>query len=400
MARLVEIAVVYGAGLVQGLALVSFPAAATILTASDGYGLSSNQYGSVFLPLFVGAVFASLMAPALARQRGLKTVLLAGFASNALSMGLFALSSTLAGMAIAYALILTATGLLGLGFGSVLTAINAYAASFFPRRSETAITTLHTLLGTGTALAPLIVSLLAEGGGWWLLPLAIAIAAAILFAVSLTQSLTLAASGDKGHPLGFLSVASALPGRFWLWIAFALLYGICETLFGNWGTVYLHQQRGLPDATANLALAVFWAAVTIGRLLVAVISTAIPPLVIFRALPVLIAAALAAVAWSSGAMLGVAAFGLAGFACSACLPLSIGTASSETPRFVETASGWMVASYMMGFGIGAYAVGPVRQLADLQLSGVYQAAIVIAIVLILLANSLVRGAGVPQRQKA
>mgnify|MGYP000193233795 CR=1 FL=1 len=39
----------------------------------------------------------------------------------------------------------------------------------------------------------------------------------------------------------------------WVWIAFALLYGICETLFGNWGTVYLHQQRALPDATANLA---------------------------------------------------------------------------------------------------------------------------------------------------
>jgi len=400
LARFIEIAVVYSAGLAQGLALVSFPAAATILTAPDGYGLSSNQYGSIFLPLFVGAVFASLLAPALARRRGLKAVLLSGFVCNALSMGLFALSSTLTGMAIAYAMILTATGLLGLGFGSVLTAINAYAASFFPRRSETAITALHTLLGTGTALAPLIVSLLAEGGGWWLLPLAVAIAAVILFAISLTQPLSLPASGDTGRPLGFLSVARALPGRFWLWIGFALLYGICETLFGNWGTVYLHQQRGLPDSTANLALAVFWAAVTIGRLLVAVISTAIPPLVIFRALPVLIAAALAAVAWSTGAMLGVAAFGLAGFACSACLPLSIGTASSETPRFVETASGWMVASYMMGFGIGAYAVGPVRQLADLQLSGVYQAAIVIAIVLILLANSLVRGAGVPQRQKA
>ncbi len=400
MARVVEIAVVYSAGLAQGLALVSFPAAATILTASDGYGLSSNQYGSIFLPLFVGAVFASLLAPALARQRGLKTVLLAGFVCNALSMGIFALSSTLAGMAIAYGMILTATGLLGLGFGSVLTAINAYAASFFPHRSETAITALHTLLGTGTALAPLIVSLLAEGGGWWLLPLAIAIAAVILVAVSLTQPLTLPASGNTGRPLGFLSVAMALPGRFWFWIAFALLYGICETLFGNWGTVYLHQQRGLPDATANLALAVFWAAVTIGRLLVAVVSTAIPPLVIFRALPVLIAAALAAVAWSTGATLGVAAFGLAGFACSACLPLSIGTASSETPRFVETASGWMVASYMMGFGIGAYAVGPIRQLANLQLSDVYQAAIAIAIVLILLANILVRGAGVPQREKA
>jgi fucose permease len=392
VASVAEIAVVYCAGLAQGLALVSFPAAATILTAPDGYGLTSNQYGSIFLPLFAGAVLASLLAPAQARRRGLKTVLLAGFACNAVSMGTFALSSTLIGMAgLAYVMILTATGLLGLGFGAVLTAINAYAASFFPRRSETAITALHTLLGTGTALAPLIVSFLAEGGDWWLLPLSTAIAAVILLAVSLTQPLALAAGGGTGPGLGMLSVAKALPARFWLWIAFALLYGICETLFGNWGTVYLHQQRALPDATANLALAVFWAAVTIGRLLVAVISTAIPPLVIFRALPVLIAAALAAVAWSTSATLGIAAFGLAGLACSACLPLSIGTASSETPQFVETASGWMVASYMMGFGVGAFAVGPIRQLADLQLSHVYQGAIIIAIVLILLANFLVRG---------
>ena len=94
MARSTEIAVVYGGGLAQGLALVSFPAAATILTAADGYGLSSNQYGSIFLPLFAGSVLASLLAPTLARRRGLKTVLLAGFGCNALSMATFALSAT------------------------------------------------------------------------------------------------------------------------------------------------------------------------------------------------------------------------------------------------------------------------------------------------------------------
>ena len=171
MARSAEIAVVYGGGLTQGLALVSFPAAATILTAADGYGLSSNQYGSIFLPLFAGSVLASLLAPTLARRRSLKRVLLTGFGCNALSMATFALSATLTGMAaLAFAMVLAATGLLGIGFGATLTAINAYAASFFPHRGETAITALHTLLGTGTALAPLIVSLLAEGGAWWLLP--------------------------------------------------------------------------------------------------------------------------------------------------------------------------------------------------------------------------------------
>ncbi|MBK8209859.1 MAG: MFS transporter [Rhodospirillales bacterium] len=391
LARGAEIAVVYGGGLAQGLALVSFPAAATILTAADGYGFSSNQYGSIFLPLFIGSVLASLLAPTLARWKGLKAVLLAGFGCNAVSMGTFALSSTLAGSPlVAFAMILVATGLLGIGFGSTLTAINAYAASFFPNRSETAITALHTLLGTGTALAPLIVSLLSDGGGWWLLPLAIAIAAVILALVALTQPLILATATGAAS-LGAFEVARALPRRFWIWIAFALLYGICETLFGNWGTVYLHQQRALLDATANLALAVFWAAVTIGRLLVALLSTRISPLLIFRALPVLITAALVCVAWSSSAVFGVAAFALAGLACSACLPLSIGTASSETPRFVETASGWMVAAYMIGYGIGAFAVGPLRQLADLQLSEVYFGAAAIAVLLIVLANVLVAG---------
>jgi len=393
VARSAEIAVVYGGGLAQGLALVSFPAAATILTAADGYGLSSNQYGSIFLPLFAGSVLASLLAPTLARRRSLKRVLLAGFGCNALSMATFALSATLTGMAeLAFAMVLAATGLLGIGFGATLTAINAYAASFFPHRGETAITALHTLLGTGTALAPLIVSLLAEGGAWWLLPASIAAAVVVLAGVALTQPLVLPSAGGEAPALAAAAVARALPLRFWIWIAFALLYGICETLFGNWGTVYLHQQRALPDATANLALAVFWAAVTLGRLLVAVISARVPPLVIFRALPVLIAIALVCVAFSSSAAFGVAAFALAGLACSACLPLSIGTASSETPRFVETVSGWMVASYMMGYGIGAFAVGPLRQLADLALSDVYLGATAIAVVLILLVNLLARGA--------
>jgi fucose permease len=394
VARVTEVGIVYGGGLVQGLALVSFPAAATILTAADGYGLSSSQYGGIFLPLFVGSVLASLLAPALARLRGLRTVLIVGFAANGASMATFALSSAMTGIpGVAYAMVLLATGLLGIGFGATLTAINAFAAGFFPRRGETAITALHTLLGTGTALAPLIVALLAKGGQWWLLPVALAVAALGLALLAFTQTLRIPAEDDQSSTLGAAAVARALPMRSWIWLAFALLYGICETLFGNWGTVYLHQQRSVSPADANLALAVFWAAVTIGRLLVAVLSIKIPPSVIFRALPALIVIALVCVAVASGATSGVLAFALAGLACSACLPLSIGTASEETPAFVETISGWMVAAYMMGYGIGAFAVGPVRQLGDLQLSAVYYGATMIAAAMVVLAAVLARSPG-------
>lgn len=392
MARIVEIGIVYLGGLAQGLALVSFPAAATILTAPSGYGLSSNQYGSLYLPLFLGAVVASLLAPSLARQRGLKKVLMIGFAADGAAMAVFALSAVVQGMTgLAYVMLLAATGLLGIGFGATLTAINAYASGFFPKRAETAVTALHTLLGTGTALAPLIVAALTDGGRWWLLPVAVGAASFALVLLAFTQRLTLAVGEDQAaEPLGAFAIARMLPMRLWVWIVVALLYGICETLFGNWGTVYLHQQRGLPDATANVALAVFWATVTAGRLLVAFLSTRVQPLEIFRVLPVLIAISLGFVAVAANATIGIAAFALAGLACSACLPLSIGTASGENVRFVETISGWMVAAYMMGFGIGAYAVGPLREVADLALSQVYGYAIGIAVVLSLLVFVLAR----------
>ena len=46
MASRTESNTVYAAGLVQGIALVTFPAASTIFTSPSHYDLSSTQYGS------------------------------------------------------------------------------------------------------------------------------------------------------------------------------------------------------------------------------------------------------------------------------------------------------------------------------------------------------------------
>ena len=61
-----ETTTVYTAGLVQGIALVTFPAAGTIFTSPSHYGLSSTQYGSMFLPQVVAAITASLFGARLA----------------------------------------------------------------------------------------------------------------------------------------------------------------------------------------------------------------------------------------------------------------------------------------------------------------------------------------------
>src|SRR4051812_43353171 len=60
MATRTESNLVYAAGLVQGIVLVTFPAASTIFTDPDEYGLSSSQYGAMFLPQVITAIAGSL----------------------------------------------------------------------------------------------------------------------------------------------------------------------------------------------------------------------------------------------------------------------------------------------------------------------------------------------------
>ena len=91
-----EIGLLYLAGLVQGLALVTFPAASAILTSPAGFHLSSTQYGAMFIPQVVLAIAVSALASRLARRIGLRGVLLLGLGGDLLSMGLLAASPLLA----------------------------------------------------------------------------------------------------------------------------------------------------------------------------------------------------------------------------------------------------------------------------------------------------------------
>ena len=94
MASRTEGAVVNVAGLVQGIVLVTFPAASTIFTAKGDYGLSSNQYGDMFLPQVVTAIAGSLLGSGLARRITTKRVYLLGLACSLVSMGLLLASAT------------------------------------------------------------------------------------------------------------------------------------------------------------------------------------------------------------------------------------------------------------------------------------------------------------------
>ena len=116
MAERNEIAAVYMAGVIQGLALVTFPAASTVFTSPHPYGLSSTEYGSMFVPQAITAIGESLLGAGLIRRSGIKRIYLLGLTANLASMALLFLSQfVISNVQVAYGMLLLATTSLGVG---------------------------------------------------------------------------------------------------------------------------------------------------------------------------------------------------------------------------------------------------------------------------------------------
>jgi len=377
-----EIALLCSAGVVQGLALVTFPAASTIFTSPRGFHLSSTQYGAMFIPQVLLAILASAFGSRLARRFGLRGVLRLGLCADLLSMALLAVSALLAGTGAAYVLLCIATGALGLGFGAAVMALNTLIEGFFPHNADAAVLVLNALLGLGTALAPVLVALFTGLGMWWVLPLLVVLLLAVLLSSTLRAALQL-----SYNPA---SATGSLPARFWFYAIIAVLYGVAETLCGNWSTLYLTAQRGVPAGRAALALTAFWVMVTLGRLFVAALERVVAARWIYLALPVLLAFVFQVVAHADSAVVGIAAFAAAGLACSALLPFSITFAGGEFPNMAAMMSGALIAFYQVGYGIAAFGVGPLHQLAGWPFSTVFAAGSFVALAFALVATRLVR----------
>jgi MFS family permease len=269
MAQRREIAAVYTAAVVQGIVLVAFPAVSAIFTSPAHYGLSNTEYGGLFVPQAITAILASLLGAGLTRRIGGKGVLLLGLVADLLSMALlFASQFAIGAHGAAYVILLAATTCLGVGFGFTVPALNTFTAAFFPEKIDTAILTLNALLGVGTALAPIFAILFVGLGFWWGLPV---VMSALTLAL-LLFSLRLPLKEGAAPPGPTVKTRMRIPARFGVYAAFALVYGICETLNANWATVYLSAGLGASIALASLALTVFWVSVTVGRILFALIE--------------------------------------------------------------------------------------------------------------------------------
>jgi MFS family permease len=377
MARRSEIVTVYAAGLIQGVALVTFPAASAVFTNSSDYGLSNTEYGSMFGPQVVLAIVSSLLGAALRRRLGSKLIYLTGLFANLMAMSLLITSRfVMKEHALAYGILLAATGCMGIGFGFTVPAINTFASAFFPKKADRAVLVLNALLGLGTALAPAFIAIFVGVGIWWGLPVLVGalLIGLILFSVGQTLGTGGSAHPEKKHQ-------GKIPGQFWIFASFALLYGGCETMNGNWAVSYMTKHFGARASLASIALAIFWTTVTAGRILFAVIEKWFPERIVCRVLPFVVAAAFVATAGvpKTSAALGMLTFALAGLGCSALLPLTVSFGQKALTTMPASAAGGLIAFYQMGYGIAAFGVGPLQSRVGLDLKTIYGGTAVVAL---------------------
>ncbi len=360
MARRSEIATVYAAGLIQGVALITFPATSGVFTSSSDYGLSSTEYGCLFLPQAILAVIASLAGAGLRNRLGTKPIFLLGLWANLLSMSLLVASRFVMHTHLtAYGVLLLATSCMGIGFGLTVPALNTFAAAFFAKNVDRAVLILNALLGLGTALAPVFVAIFVGLGIWWGLPVLVA---SLILGILLLSTFETLQPGESAHTERQQKGKEKFPARFWVFASFALLYGVCETMNGNWAGPYMTKHFGASATIASLALAVFWGMVTAGRILFAAIAQWFPEKFVCRVLPLVVGLAFIASACvpRTNPTLGILTFALAGLGCSALLPLTISFGQKELKAISASVAGGLIAFYQIGYGIAAFGVGPAQ----------------------------------------
>ena len=347
---------VYLIAFLQGLTLVSFPASSAVLKQMHGF--TDAQYGAIFLPQVALAVLGAVVGGTLARRLGLQPLLWLTAAGNGLSQ--LALAASVWVMpALAFPTILAGTALLGFSFGLGGAPLNSYPPRFFPRHAPAAVVALHTLLGLGLMVGPLLAEGFVRVDRWAGFPLLLLGLSVLLALIAATVRLPPDAGGETDHRR--ITNPPLTSGAFWIFAAIAVLYAFAEGAFSSWAVIYLREAKALPAGVAALALSVFWAAMVAGRLLVAVLVVRVAPQVIWLTLPVLMAAAFLLLPGANTPALGLGLFALAGLACSAFFPLTITLASARFPDQVAWVSSMLIAALMVGVGLGSFVIGLLRE---------------------------------------
>ncbi len=392
LSRLSRTILFYAASFFQGFCLIIIPAASVILKTPEFGGLTDRQYGLSFLPMNLSAVLTTIFFNKLLQRFGRQALLNAGFLGLGGYAGAVWGASCGAENSSVFVRLLGANLSLGIGFGLLISVANLAMVELYPKKRDVLLMGMHGFLGIGAALAPLSVEFFYARGSW---PMSHAFYLAV-WAV-LACLIIFLRPADYCQDGGGVSACSLdegsafkMPRSAWCFLGAIFIYGIAESITGNWSTLFLTGQKGFSFQSAAWALSAFWVFLTVGRILAAFLALRMDVRILYRLSPVGIAAALTALLVIRDEVWVVPVYAAIGFSCSYFFPLSIGLSTQYHGRFKDTLSSFGIAAIMAGVSVGTTFMGLLQDTGLVKISGTFGLAAVCAAGLVFLALSLTR----------
>lgn len=255
------------------------------------YGVSYQDGGQWIMNQFLGFLVGVLFAPALTARVGKRGAVL-------IAMGLLTVSEAAYSLLLPWGWMLAVAPIAGIGFGMTEAIVGATIIDLIKGKAS-AMSRLETFFGLGALVIPTAAALLIQHHIWQLSFPILAAMAGISFVLWLTLSFGSLdeglgprmdasgseageAGGSAGSSLGREGAAPA--ARLWLGYpvkalpfltlsaVFFLLYVGMEMSFSNYLPSILIRRTGMGEASATVALSLFWGMMVIGRMFAGVLA--------------------------------------------------------------------------------------------------------------------------------
>lgn len=223
------------------------------------FGLEVDQVSAIVSAQFLGAFLAIVLSGVLVKRFGYRRVLIAG--ALGLAAGLVAIV-----LAPVWWRVVAGAFVAGLGFGLINLAFNLLLALSFRPNAAPALNLLNAVFGVGAMVGPLLVAAFEPRLAVPFLSLA-ALAVVLLLLVLLLDVPAAVAVARGAAPAGV--------GLLALFVLLYFFYVSTEAGVANFLTEHLTPHFGAATAAGFPAL--FWGAITVGRLLATPLSARIRP---------------------------------------------------------------------------------------------------------------------------
>lgn len=353
--------------------------------------------GTIFTTQFIGYLLGALGSGLVADRWGYGRVMILAAVLTALGTAGTAWAGTWLA-AIAF------TGAAGVGFGVTDSLCNAVVAAQVPGEGGVALNLLHTFFGVGALLGPLLVGLfLTTAAGWramFLMTGVLALSCVLcIMAARLPPPPHLVPPGgapgapQTGQAASHLVERGTQVGRhLWLLIGLLFLFVGMEQVIGGWTTTYLNRALGAHLDVAARSVALYWTAVTLGRLGASLLAVRLSNERLLGGSVIVALAALVALATAGAIGPALLALAVVGLGFAPIYPTIMAIAARAYPRRFATLAGLITAAGGLGGAIFPWLGGLVGQTRGLHATIWLGAGIALAL-LILFIGLLGHGVG-------